>query len=59
MKIAVRIFAMTIAVTGLVSSSFAPAPARAINSPAAAVAMGPGPLSLPVPMCGPGVPGCK
>lgn len=57
MKIAIRIFAMTIAVTGLVSSSYAPAPA--FSSQAAAVAIGPGPLSLPVPFCGPGVPGCK
>ncbi len=58
MKIAIRIFAMTIAVTGLVSSSFAPAPARTLPSHIAAVSLGPGPLSLPVPFCAPGVPGC-
>lgn len=58
MKLAIRIFAMTIAVTGLVSSSYAPTPSRAIPGQFATVSLGAGPFSLPVPFCAPGVPGC-
>jgi hypothetical protein len=58
MKLAIRIFAMTIALAGLVSSSFSTASPRNLPSHLAPVTAGPGPLSLPVPFCAPGVPGC-
>jgi len=58
MKTTIRIFAMTVALAGLVSSSFAPASSRTIPSHLSAFSSGPGPLSLPIPTCGPGVPGC-
>jgi hypothetical protein len=58
MKTTIRIFAMTVALTGLVSSSFSPAPGRIIPSHLSAYSSGPGPLSLPIPTCGPGLPGC-
>lgn len=57
MNFALRIVAITIAFTGLVSSSFAPATSSKVPNHVAAYSSGPGPLGLPVPTC-PGMPGC-
>lgn len=56
MKIAVRVFTMAVVFTGLTLASLNSASASTAQ-PASAYA-GPGPLSLPVPQCGPGVPTC-
>lgn len=58
MKMTIRIFAMTIALAGLFSSSLSSASTPAIPSHLSAFAAGPGPLTLPIPTCGPGVPTC-
>jgi len=57
MKTSIRIFAMTVALTGLVTSSFSSASTPAIPSHLSGFALGPGP-DLPIPTCGPGVPDC-
>ena len=58
MKTTIRIFALTVALTGLVASSFSPASVRLTPCHLSAVSSDPGPLSLPIPTCGPGVPFC-
>jgi hypothetical protein len=56
MKTAIRAFAMSIALAGLLTSTSA-AP-RNLSANQSAFMAGPGPLSLPAPGCGPGVPTC-
>jgi hypothetical protein len=57
MKIAVRVFTMCVVFSGLALASLSSANVKATSQPSAA-AVDPGPLSLPVPQCGPGVPTC-
>jgi hypothetical protein len=54
----IRFFAMSVALTGLVSSSFTSKPNYAMPSHLSAVASDPGPWGLPIPVCFPGVPIC-
>lgn len=58
MKLVIRIFAMCVVFTGLTAASFTPADSLTLPSHLSAVMLGPGPLSLPIPTCGPGVPTC-
>ena len=53
MKLAIRVAALTIALAGLISAPYASA--TTLSSPNAAFLSGPGPFSLPVPGCGPGI----
>lgn len=60
MKIAVRAFTMFVVFAGLALASVSSAntnTAKAASQPSAA-AVDPGPLGMPVPECGPGVPTC-
>jgi len=57
MKIAVRVFTMFVVFAGLALASVSSANVKAASQPSAA-AVDPGPLGLPVPQCGPGVPTC-
>lgn len=59
MKIAVRVFAMLVVFAGLALASVSSADAKAASNQSSAALMDPGPLGLPVPQCGPGIPGCK
>ena len=52
MKLAIRIFALTIVVAGAAAAATTPKTASAIPSHQSATA------HLPVPECGPGIPGC-
>jgi len=54
MYTAIRIFAMTVALAGLVSSSFASPSWQPVPSPVSAYSAAPGPLSIPAP-CFPGM----
>ena len=56
MKTAIRAFAMSIALAGLLTSTTAAS--RNLSASQSAFMAGPGPLSLPAPTCGPGVPTC-
>lgn len=58
MNTTIRIFAFAVAITGLVSSSFSSASVRKIPSQLSAVSSDLGPLSLPIPTCGPSMPYC-
>lgn len=58
MNATIRFIALTVALTGLVSSSFSSASDRMIPSHLAAISSGPGPLSLPIPGCDPSAPAC-
>jgi len=58
MRIVIRIFAMSVALAGLATSSFSSPAMQTIPSHLSATAHGHGPLSLPIPTCGPGVPTC-
>lgn len=55
MKLALRVFTMIVVLAGITAASMAPASAMPSNSASLA---GPGPLSLPAPTCGPGIPTC-
>jgi hypothetical protein len=57
-KLALQSFAMLVVFIGLATTSFNSTYAPAISSHLSAAALGPGPLSLPIPTCGPGVPTC-
>lgn len=57
MKIAVRVFTMFVVFAGLGLASVSSANVQAPSQPSAA-AVDPGPLGLPIPECGPGVPTC-
>lgn len=57
MKIAVRAFAMLVVFAGLALASVSSANAK-VEGNSSATFMDPGPLGLPVPECGPGIPGC-
>jgi hypothetical protein len=52
MKLAVRIFALSLVAAGAAAASFSPSASRAVVSHQAAAA------GLPIPACGPGVPTC-
>lgn len=58
MNLTIRIFAMTVALAGLVSSSFSSASTTVLPSHLSAYSSGPGPWSLPVPTCDPSLPTC-
>lgn len=58
MKLAVRVFAMMVVCAGLSAASVAPAASPVVSSQLSAAAIGPGPLTLPVPTCGPNMPTC-
>jgi hypothetical protein len=58
MKIAVRVFTMFVVFAGLALASVSSANLKTATQPSAA-AVDPGPLGLPVPQCGPGVPTCN
>ena len=58
MKIAVRVFTMLVVFAGLALASVSSANVKAIASQLFRHFMDPGPLGLPVPQCGPGVPTC-
>lgn len=58
MKTTLRIFAFTVALAGLISSSFSSTSTAMLPSHLSAFASGPGPLGLPVPTCDPSVPTC-
>ena len=55
MKITVRVFTMLVVFAGLALASVSSANA---NSSSQTAVLGPGPLGLPIPQCGPGIPGC-
>jgi hypothetical protein len=54
----VRFFAMSVALVGLVSSSFAGKPNYDFHSHLSAVSADPGPWNIPIPICFPGNPNC-
>lgn len=56
MKVAIRAFAMSVALAGLLTAT-SPA-SHGLSVSQSAFMAGPGPLSLPAPTCGPGVPTC-
>lgn len=56
MKFALRAFAMFIVVAGLLAAA---APSVASPATVSAAMIGPGPLGLPAPGCGPGIPTCQ
>lgn len=58
MKLFVRCFALTIACAGLAAASLSSTSVQPVSNHLSAVVSGPGPMSLPVPGCGPGVPTC-
>jgi len=58
MKTTLRIFAFTVALTGLITSSFSSPANTRIPSHLAAFSAAPGPLGLPIPTCDPSVPTC-
>lgn len=58
MKLFLRAFAMMVVVAGLTSASMSSASSLGVNTVSTAM-VGPGPLSLPAPSCGPGVPTCQ
>ena len=53
MKLAIRVFALAVAVVGLVSVPYSSA--ATLSGTNAAFLSGPGPFSLPAPGCGPGI----
>lgn len=57
MKFALRVFTMTIAFAGLTAASMSPASSQTTPNHLNAM-VGPGPLGLPAPGCGPGIPTC-
>jgi hypothetical protein len=56
MKLAIRIFAMSVVLAGLSAASVSSATLRALPSHLSATASDPDPQSLPIPLCGPWVP---
>lgn len=56
MKLAIRIFAMIVVIAGLTGASASSATPNAVSSHLSATMNGPGPLNLPGPGCGPGIP---
>jgi len=58
MKFALRAFAMFVVITGLMAASAPTAGTPMLASHLSVAMSGPGPLSLPTPGCGPGVPTC-
>jgi hypothetical protein len=56
MKFALRVFTMMIVFAGIAAASMSPA--NAMHASVGPSMVGPGPLGLPVPQCGPGVPTC-
>ncbi|MGD0787146.1 MAG: hypothetical protein ABR898_04115 [Terracidiphilus sp.] len=56
MKLAVRIFALTIVFAGAAAASVSPATAHAVPSRLSATGTLPAPHELPVPFCVPGYP---
>ncbi len=58
MKVAIRVFTLVVVFAGLTGASVTSASVSSIAGPLSASAFGPGPLGLPVPQCGPGVPTC-
>lgn len=59
MKIAVRVFTMLVVFAGLALASVSSANNKAMANQSSVNFMDPGPMGLPVPQCGPGIPGCK
>jgi hypothetical protein len=57
MKIAVRVFAMLVVFAGLALASVSNVNVKAANLSSVA-AVNPGPMGMPIPECGPGVPTC-
>lgn len=57
MKLALRVFAMMVVLTGLSAAPSSSASSLMMASHLTA-SVDPGPFSLPAPGCGPGVPGC-
>lgn len=57
MKIAVRVFTMFVVFSGLALASVSSANVKADSLPSTAL-VDPGPLGMPVPQCGPGIPTC-
>jgi hypothetical protein len=57
MKLVLRVFAMMVVCTGLLTVALAPSSIRRFSN-ASFVAVGPGPLTLPAPGCGPHIPTC-
>jgi hypothetical protein len=49
---------MMVVCAGLSAASVAPAASPVVSSQLSAAAIGPGPLTLPVPTCGPNMPTC-
>ncbi len=58
MKITIRIFALTIALVGLSTSSFSRQSPRAAAYHPSALSEAAGMNSMPIPMCGPYLPTC-
>lgn len=57
MKIVVRAFTMVIVFAGLALASVSSANVKPASQPSSAM-IDPGPLGMPVPQCGPGIPTC-
>jgi len=57
MKITVRVFTMLVVFAGLALASVTSANVKATSQPSSAF-VDPGPLGMPVPQCGPGIPTC-
>ncbi len=58
MKTTVRVFTMFVVFAGLALASMSSANVKTASQLPSAAAVDPGPLGLPVPQCGPGVPTC-
>jgi len=58
MKFALRFFAMLVVFAGLATASLPSVSSQVLPSHLSAAAAGPGPLTLPAPVCQPGIPTC-
>ncbi len=58
MKFALRFFAMMVVFAGLATASLPSVSSQVLSSHLSAAAAGPGPLTLPIPSCAPGIPTC-
>lgn len=58
MKFTFRVLTMSVVFAGLAAASLPPANSQVVPSAVSVAMADPGPFGLPIPVCGPGMPGC-